>query len=200
MYEVKHTGIMSTPLNNTTKDKLLEAAVRVLNTQPRASLADIAGAAGVKRVTLHRVIGTREELLREVALRALQQMDEAISAAVKGKRKPFEQLKAIVGALVPIADACHFLWNGPDVGYDREITQEIQRHNTQLRDLIDRAKAEGDILSFLPNSWIMSSLDAVLYAAANTAQTDNTPLTDASALATQTLFGGITKKVKGGQQ
>ncbi|WP_209009329.1 TetR/AcrR family transcriptional regulator [Pseudovibrio japonicus] len=190
---------MSTPLNNTTKDKLLEAAVRVLNTQPRASLADIAEAAGVKRVTLHRVVGTREELLRDVALRALQQMDDAVSAAIKGKRKPFEQLKAIVTALVPIADSCHFLWNGPDVGNEPDITQEIQRHDKQLRDLIDRAKAEGDILSFLPNSWVMASLDAVVYAAANTVETDNIPLTDASALAIQTLFGGITKKVKGGQ-
>ncbi|QUS57931.1 TetR/AcrR family transcriptional regulator [Pseudovibrio brasiliensis] len=184
-------------MNNTTKDKLLEAAVRVLNMQPRASLADIAEAAGVKRVTLHRVIGTREELLRDVALRALEQMDEACYSAVKGKRKAFEQLKAIVGALVPYADSCHFLWKNPDVWDDPEIAREIKRHDQELCDLIDRAKAEGDILSFIPNSWIIASLDAVLYAAASTAKAGNIATNDASALAIQTLFGGITKKVKG---
>lgn len=199
VYLMIHISIMSISLNNTTKDKLLEAAVRVLNNQPRASLADIAEAAGVKRVTLHRVIGTREELLRDVALRALDQMDEASYAAIKGKRKAFEQLKAIVGALVPYADSCHFLWKNPDVWDDPEIAREIKRHDKELCDLIDRAKEEGDILSFIPNSWIIASLDAVLYAAASTSQAGNIATNDASALAIQTLFGGITKKVKGMQ-
>ncbi len=188
---------MSTLQNNTTKDKLLEAAVRVLNAQPRASLADIAEAAGVKRVTLHRVIGTREELLRDVALRALEQMDEACLNAVKGKRKAIEQLKAIVGALVPCADSCHFLWKNPDIWQEPEIAREIERHNTVLCELVDRAKQEGDILSLIPNSWIIASLDAVLYAAASTAKAGNIASNDASTLAVQTLFGGITKKVKG---
>ncbi len=188
---------MSTLQNNTTKDKLLEAAVRVLNAQPRASLADIAEAAGVKRVTLHRVIGTREELLRDVALRALEQMDEACLNAVKGKRKAIEQLKAIVGALVPCADSCHFLWKNPDIWQEPEIAREIERHNTELCELVDRAKQEGDILSLIPNSWIIASLDAVLYAAASTAKAGNIASSDASTLAVQTLFGGITKKVKG---
>ncbi|WP_068009985.1 TetR/AcrR family transcriptional regulator [Pseudovibrio axinellae] len=188
---------MLVSLNITTRDKLLEAAVRVLNVQPRASLADVAQAAGVKRVTLHRVIGLREDLLRDVALRALEQREQASAAAIKGKRKAFEQLKAIVGALVPCANSCHFLWTNPEVLSDPEIAPEIKRHDAQLANLIDRAKGEGEILSSIPNSWIITSLDAVLYAAANTVEADGISINEASSLAIQSLFGGISKRVKG---
>ncbi|SDQ72934.1 TetR/AcrR family transcriptional regulator [Pseudovibrio sp. Tun.PSC04-5.I4] len=182
---------MSIPLQNTTKDKLLEAAVRVLNVHPGASLADVALRAGVKRVTLHRVIGTREDLLRELALRSLAQTDAACQHAVIGKAKSIDQLKAIVAALVPHAENCHFLWKNPDICDDPEIARDVKHHEKVLLTLIERVITEGHIQPSLSPKWVMASLDAVLYAAATTARQEDMPMEEASSLAVQTLFGGI---------
>lgn len=56
---------------------ILDTASRVLAASPRASLADVAGAAGISRTTLFSRYATREALLEGLAVDAIERIDDA---------------------------------------------------------------------------------------------------------------------------
>lgn len=190
MYQMIQLCIMISKKSKT-KQALLNAAIQVLSAQPSATLAEIAEAAGVKRVTLHRSFGTRDELLKAIALHSLAEMDEACYKAAAKKKTAADQLRAIVGALVPIGDRCHFLWRNASIWEEESVAAEIERHNKELSQLIDLAKKEGDIAIHIPNAWIIASLDAVIFAALCASRKGDIAVNDAAKLAEETLFQGI---------
>ena len=177
----------------TTTDSLINAAIRVLSARPSASLSEIAESAGVKRVTLHRLIGTREDLLQEIALRSLADMDKAATFAAKSEKSAINKLRAIVAALVPIADRCHFLWQHPSIWESETLAREIAKHDKDMCRLVDAAKEAGDIPADIPNAWITASMDAVIYAALTASRSGDIAVNDAAELATRTFFEGIQK-------
>lgn len=175
----------------TTKDSLIEAAIRVFAAQPSATLADVAEAAGVRRVTLHRLLGTRDELLREIAFRSLAEMDEACRIAAEDTDSAIAALRACVEALVPVGDRCHFLWTQDEVWQEPRIAKEVNRQNEELSELIDEAKSDGDLAHDIPNAWIIAAIESVVFAALTTARSGNIAANDAGRLAVRTLFDGI---------
>ena len=188
-----HLCIMSAKVE-TTRDSLVEAAIRVLSARPAATLSDIARAAGVKRVTLHRLLGTRDELLKEIAIRSLAEMDEACRNAAQNTKSALEALRASVAALVPVGDRCHFLWAQAEVWEEPTVAKEVARQHEELSQLIDGAKAEGSIQSDLPNSWVIAAIEAIVFAALTTARAGDIAVNDAGKLAVTTLFAGIERR------
>lgn len=180
-----------------TRDSLIEAAIEVLASRPSASLADIAEVAGVKRLTLHRLIGTRDHLLKEIAIHSLREMDAACQNATRGAESAIVALRACVEALVPVGDRCHFLWSLEEVWQDPSVAKESRRQNQELSDLIDSAKQDGSIADDIPNAWIIASIEALVYAALNTSRAGSIDLGDAGSLATRTLFAGIETRPAG---
>lgn len=176
---------------DTTRDSLVEAAIRVLAANPAASLSDIAAEAGVKRVTLHRLIGTRDDLLKEIAIRSLSEVDEACERAAHDAQSSIEALRACVAALVPVGDRWHFLWTQPEVWEEPSVAKEMARQNTELAQLIDDAKSEGSIEIEIPTAWIVAAIEAVVFAALSTARAGDIAVNDAGKLAAKTLFLGI---------
>ncbi|MEL7500608.1 MAG: TetR/AcrR family transcriptional regulator [Planctomycetota bacterium] len=178
-------------MTSNTKDLLIEAAIEVLASEPSASLSEIAEAAGVKRMTLHRLIGTRDELLKEIAIRSLHEMDAACNEATQGAKTAIAALRACVEALVPLGDRCHFLWSLTEIWEEPSVAKETARQDQELSDLIDVAKAEGSIAADIPNAWIVASIEALVFAAFQTSRSGSIDAKDAGKLATRTLFAGI---------
>jgi AcrR family transcriptional regulator len=58
-----------------TRDEVLDAALRCLNADPTASMAEVAGAIGIGRATLHRHFASREALVHEIACRSLDRWE-----------------------------------------------------------------------------------------------------------------------------
>lgn len=182
---------------DTTKQLLVEAAIRVLTLNPSASLSDVAAEAGVKRVTLHRLIGTRDDLLKEILARSLAEMDAACELATQNSKTYLEALKACVLALVPVGDRFHFLWTQADVWEEPSLAEDIARQNAELGQLIDDAKSEGAIEPDIPTKWIIAAIESIVFTALSTARAGDIAVNDAGKLAVRTLFQGIEKQSVG---
>jgi AcrR family transcriptional regulator len=64
------------------RDRLLEAAVRVLSEDPDATIEDVAAAAGLTRSTIYRRFAGREQLLRAVRARLVEETQGVFRDAV----------------------------------------------------------------------------------------------------------------------
>ncbi|WP_143219758.1 TetR/AcrR family transcriptional regulator [Actinomadura sp. CNU-125] len=62
------------------REQIIAAALRRLNVNPAASMAELAEAAGVSRATLHRHFAGRDELVDEIGTRALDRWEDALDA------------------------------------------------------------------------------------------------------------------------
>ncbi|MBA3262624.1 MAG: serine/threonine-protein phosphatase [Thermoleophilaceae bacterium] len=89
------------------RERILDAAERMLERSPSASLADIAAAAGVARSTLHRRFRTRDELLAAVRDRPHEQSQESslrsLPAGRLGRGRPISLDAIQVFDVVPPA-------------------------------------------------------------------------------------------------
>src|SRR5258705_2059677 len=83
------------------KPSLLDVAAEVLVTNPSASLAEVAEAAGIGRTTLHKQYATRDDLMKAVGHRAIDLWERAVDE-VSAADDADGGLRAVVAAMVPI--------------------------------------------------------------------------------------------------
>ncbi len=168
----------------------MEAGFRLLSADPAVSLGDIAQYAGVGRATLHRYFSSRDDLIHALALRALEEMDEAAETAAENAQTYGEGLRLILDALIPLGDRhgflAHFsLEDAPD------IAREYQRQSDETRDMIDAAKREGVFDPQLPTSWIERMIDAAIITAWDSIRAEELTPRQASDLAWTSLVTGL---------
>lgn len=119
----------------TKRDDVLDLALRHLNRDPTASMADIAEAGGISRATLHRHFATREALLREIGDRSLdrwEQTQEDAGMAAATESADAERIETCLRVMLRgfVADAEAFGFALTDCFMDslpelRERTEEI---------------------------------------------------------------------------
>jgi len=86
------------------RERLIDAARRVFAAQgfEKASMDDIAGAAGAGKPTLYRYFASKDALFEAVFVDALDALDDRLSAAEGASGDPQEALHGMVAALVPL--------------------------------------------------------------------------------------------------
>ena len=173
-----------------TRDAIIEAAFQVFSRDSGASLADIAGHAGVGRATLHRHFRGREDLMIALARTAMRELDEASDAATRDATSYSDALRQTLHALVPLADRLWFLAHKP-VEHDPDVAAAHRRQMQDLAEAIDAAKAEGLFAADLPTSWIAQAYDHLLYAAWESVRAGEATPAQAAALAWRTLTNGL---------
>lgn len=161
---------------------VLDAAIRVLNERPDASLDDIAAAAGVSRQTVYAHFGSRQALLEAVTAHVL---DEALTA-VRGARLDDGPPAAVLTRLLDVAWQVttryplvfHLQAAGLDGG-----TARHQAIAGLLEDLIRRGQAAGDFDPALAPRWLLAATLALESAAAEQVRAGRmTPAEAAAAL------------------
>jgi AcrR family transcriptional regulator len=146
---------------------ILDAGTRLLSVDPIASVADIAKAAGVGRVTLYGHFPSREALVDAVMDHAIKIADRALEQASLDQAPAPETMAALLRSSWEILDRHRRLF----VAADRALSTERIRehHNLPLRRverLIARGQADGDFRADLPLSWLVTTFFAIIHSAA----------------------------------
>lgn len=168
---------------------LLDAAVTYLVSNPRASLADIAAAAGIGRTTLFKRYATRDELEHAVAMRAVDVCLEAARGA--DTMAADGGLQSLVTALVPVGPQLNFLWRTPSLQSDQEFCAAYSEVDAAIVDVLSRAKAVRALDAAQPDWWLRQTLVALVYVAWECVESGRLARLDAPHRVLDTMLRGV---------
>ena len=148
------------------RDAILDAAIACLGDDPGASMADIAKAAGVVRVTIYGHFASREQLIEAVLVRSIERA-EAELAVIDLDGEPVAALDRLVRRSWRIVDTFHRLLGAAEEALSNE---RIMAHHAEpmarVRGLIERGQRDGSMRRDLGAEWLTSCYTALLHAAA----------------------------------
>jgi len=186
--------MMKSPIRPTTRQAILEAAFAVWNREPRATLADIASAAGVGRATLHRHFKGREDLVRALAVCATEEIEAAADRAAKGARSYGEALRNIMSAMIFLGDRHWFLSRETPDRFP-EVQLEMARQKQDFLKVIQGAKKERLFHATCPDEWVGQVYDHLIHAGWEMVRAGEATPAQAADLAWKTLTMGLKKAV-----
>ena len=147
-------------------EAILDAAAIRLGEDPDTSLADIATAAGVGRVTLYSHFPSRRDLVDAAAARAVAEGDEALEA-LDLTGDPREALCRLIESSWLLIAQIGSLMAAAEAELSPERMVELHdRPAARVEELIARGQSEGVFRVDLPSSWLVSMLHIVLHGAA----------------------------------
>ncbi|GAA4092165.1 TetR/AcrR family transcriptional regulator [Nocardioides kongjuensis] len=181
----------------TTRDTVLAAAQRLLTTDPTASMAQIATAAGVGRATVHRHFASREDLLHEIGRRSLDRwaatLVEAEVTDVIASADP-ERIRAcieeILGRFVIDAHELGIALTDPTVLNAADLHERATALFADEVALYAAAQAAGVLRSDVPARWLGHSVYGLLVAARDALVAGDIARNDAQALVRSTFLEG----------
>jgi TetR/AcrR family transcriptional repressor of mexCD-oprJ operon len=171
---------------------ILDAATDCLARDPEMSIADIAAAAGVGRITLYGHFKTRAELVDAVLARTIEHADAILSATdISGD--PADALARLVAASWQLVHQ----FSNILLAARRELPAERIRgvHDPILRrvqSLIERGQRAGTFRRDLPRQWLITTTFSLMHAAAEDAAAGRIKPGDAAGLITATLLAAFT--------
>ncbi|NER37861.1 MAG: TetR/AcrR family transcriptional regulator [Oscillatoria sp. SIO1A7] len=181
---------MSDSTKNTSKQALIESAVATLAQNPGASLSEIAARAGVGRATLYRYFPSRDVLVRELALEAIEAIDR-VTAGISQNLSSQDALLALLEGVVPLGDRFHFLVSESSAYNDPDVAAAYDRQMQELDDFVTILKQDGAIALDVPNAWVTAAIDALIWAAWSSVQMGDIARKDAALLVYRTLLKGL---------
>jgi AcrR family transcriptional regulator len=177
---------------------ILEAATDCLARDPEMSIAGIAAAAGVGRITLYGHFKTRAELVDAVLVRTIEHADAILDATDIGG-DPADALARLVASSWLIVHQFRNIL----LAAQRELPAERIRgvHDPILRrtqTLIGRGQGTGIFRTDLPEQWLITTAFSLMHAAAEDVATGRVKADDAARLITATLLAAFTPPAKSG--
>jgi TetR/AcrR family transcriptional repressor of mexCD-oprJ operon len=135
---------------------ILDGAARLFALEgERASMNDVAAAAGVARATVYRYFPNRQALLGELAQAAIDDAEQRLVPARIHEVEPEEGIARAVRALVDMGDSFVLLARdrvrSDPARFEDVLTQP-------LRELFERGQASGDIRGDIPSVRLTESL------------------------------------------
>lgn len=153
------------------RTEVLTSALRTLNADRTASLAQIASDAGISRATLHRHIESRDALLHELCAWSLDRWEASLDAAdaeAVGSSGDPDRIAAAIRALVieyvEDADAFGFILTEPEIEADDLLLARSNALVERESSFFAAAQRAGVLRSDLPARWISWQMFGLLVA------------------------------------
>jgi TetR/AcrR family transcriptional repressor of mexCD-oprJ operon len=171
---------------------ILGAATDCLARDPEMSIADIAAAAGVGRITLYGHFKTRADLVDAVLVRTVERAD-AILDATDTSGDPAAALARLVASSWQIVHQFRNIL----LAAQRELPAERIRgvHDRILRrvqSLIEHGQQAGTFRRDLPQQWLITTAYSLMHAAAEDVAAGRLDPDDTARLITATLLAAFT--------
>ena len=148
------------------KAKILDAAAACLSRSTTASVAEIAQAAGLGRVTVYGHFPSREALVEATLARLIDQ-GEAVLAGLDLSGDPRQALRTLIeSSWRLIADASAVLEVAHSTLPPEPIRELHAKPAQRVEELIRRGQADGTFRTDLPATWLVSVLHHLLKGAA----------------------------------
>ncbi|MEU6712146.1 TetR family transcriptional regulator [Nonomuraea sp. NPDC046802] len=173
---------------------ILEAGTRLLGADPAASVADIAKAAGVGRVTLYGHFPSREALVDAVLDHAVGMADAALEDESLDTAPARDAMAGLLRTSWEVLDRHRRLF----VAADRVLaTERIREHHDRplrrVRRLIERGQREGAFRTDLPLSWLVTTFFSIIHSAAQEREAGRLAATDVERVLVETMLSLLSR-------
>ena len=169
------------------RDAILEAAATCLAANPRSSIADIAQAAGVGRVTLYGHFSSREELLTALLHRTMARVESELSAVDLGGA-PWEALDALVATSWKLVDSLNTLRGVVEQALpDEQMHGSHDSARNRVEQLLARGRSDGTFRTDQSIEWQTACYFSLLHWAASEVRAGRLPEPEVQEFLPQTL-------------
>jgi len=183
------------PRQDRTRWAVLDAAAELLSKDARASLTEVATAAGVGRTTVHRYFATRDDLLHALADEALDSVASAIATARPAADDAAVALQRVVRELVELGPYLRFL-NADPVIYDSPtLIRRWYEVFEPVAAAVRRGQDAGQLRADLPVDWVVDLLGGAVITAWDSVHEGRLAARHAPQVVADSLLGGITSTV-----
>lgn len=132
---------------------------------PDASMADVAEAAGVGRVTLYAHFASREALLEAAVGRALAQAMAALDEAAIDDGPPPEALVRMIRLGWPAFGQVWSLHSALGTRAPEWVGEHGGGFLARVAHLVDRGRTDGSFRTDLPSEWLVAAFHGIVQAA-----------------------------------
>jgi len=170
---------------------IIDAAVTSFSRDPDASMADVATAAGVGRVTLYAHFPNRQALIEATLDHVLAQGRAALESADIDRGPAPEALTRAIESAWAVLDRHMSLYA---VAKDDVSVQLRQRHEPfleRMETLIERGRDEGAFRTDLPTSWLVTTYYTLVHGAGREVVEGRLEAPDAPRLLTATILAAF---------
>lgn len=148
------------------RDAILQAAAECLSVDPSASLADIAQAAGIARITLYGHFSSRNELLAELVRTSMERV-EAELASVDLSGSVWHALESLVASSWRLVNSLSVLRGVAEQALpDEEMHDSHTNPRTRVEHLLARGRADGSFRDDQSIAWQTACYFSLLHGAA----------------------------------
>ncbi len=172
-----------------TREAIVEAALALLGENPSASFSEIAIRAGVGRATLHRHFRNRETLIDAISHQCMDEMEQAVQAREGAAMSAADRLESMFRATVPLGDRYSFLQH--QIERHEGVRARYVAQLGWLNGLVAALKTEGVVADDVPDYWLVSQIDQLIWIAWRAVQGGKLTVDDAVALAMRTILNGL---------
>jgi AcrR family transcriptional regulator len=176
---------------------ILDAGLACFSRSADASVAEVARAAGVGRVTLYGHFPSRQALTDAVLAHAIGKANTALDAVAIDHGPAPEALFRLVGSSWRIVDQHRTLLAAAQAHLPPE---RIRHHHDQamarVERLIARGQAEGEFRTDLPRSWLVATFYSLMHTAAEEVDAGRLDPDQAAGVLTATIVAALTDQTE----
>ncbi len=176
------------------RERTLHAIAGALCEQPRMSMEQLAQAIGVSRATLARMFPRRESLIAQLHACALDRAVRALDELRPEQGPVVDAIRRLVATVFPQAELHFFLYRIERYGGPHTSDDDWAPHENRIVRLFQRGQEDGVLRVDMPALWMVDTLSALLFAAAESVRAGRLARTEAPSMVCASLLDGIGRR------